>query len=581
LHKGLLIKNLVRGVANIKVVRLSRILICIVFLFFSVFTIGVNADDTSVTCSPSSDLVTAGDTFTVDVMCNPTQDIKAFEFGLNFDASLLKANSVSEGDIFDGYSTFFDDGSIDNNAGTITNVFGLIMGQGVVSDAGSFVTISFTAKDNSGTSTLDLTGVGVTDEYGYISISVYDGSVEVEEDTGGGGDDPPSGGGNGGYTPPIPPPPENNPPETPMVPSGPTFVELGVEYQYSSSSFDIDGDLIKLQFDWGDGNYSGWSNFTNSNVTVNFTYSWNNTSYYLVKVIAQDENGDNSSWSLPLNISVSQTGMNGTPPVAIINFPENITANATVVFNASGSYDLDGSIVSYYWDFGDGESGNGVNPSHSYSVPGEYLVTLVVTDDSDNTYSMSMIITVSDELIEEKIDEYFVFPDYLIYILLSLMILMIASVTIYYRSAIYSFISNFNIDFGSVLGYLNIKGRIHNIDEKIETIKKEIDSRPDINQSYYKRAESYSTNPYNRHDEISRFIDKSKYSSRVDERSCKDFDSKSSLDRSIVSGETDNSLKPGEKKSSDTLNEEDVGRKIDEDFEYKIRIKIDRMFEDN
>ena len=61
---------------------------------------------------------------------------------LYFDASLLQVNSVTEGDIFDNYTTFFNPGTIDNVGGSVTNIFGLVIGQGNVSGNGSFITIS-------------------------------------------------------------------------------------------------------------------------------------------------------------------------------------------------------------------------------------------------------------------------------------------------------------------------------------------------------------------------------------------------------------------------------------------------------
>ena len=67
-------------------------------------TISVVADegDTIVSIDPSSQTVSAGETFTINVSCVPGQPIKAFELKLSFNASLLQANSVTEGDIFDG-----------------------------------------------------------------------------------------------------------------------------------------------------------------------------------------------------------------------------------------------------------------------------------------------------------------------------------------------------------------------------------------------------------------------------------------------------------------------------------------------
>jgi len=53
----------------------------------------------------------------------------------------------------------------------------------------------------------------------------------------------------------------------------------------------------------------------------------------------------------------------------------------SVDFNASASYDPDGTIVSYDWDFGDGFMGSGVTTSHMYTIAGNYSVSLTVIDD--------------------------------------------------------------------------------------------------------------------------------------------------------------------------------------------------------
>ena len=62
-------------------------------------------------------------------------------------------------------------------------------------------------------------------------------------------------------------------------------------------------------------------------------------------------------------------------------------ANLTVDFNASDSYDSDGQIVSYKWEFGDGTNGTGITIKHEYTKDGKYLVKLYVTDDENETGS--------------------------------------------------------------------------------------------------------------------------------------------------------------------------------------------------
>ena len=58
---------------------------------------------------------------------------------------------------------------------------------------------------------------------------------------------------------------------------------------------------------------------------------------------------------------------------------------ATCTFDAHASTDPDGFIPSYSWDFGDGTTGSGVAPVHTYSASGTVTVTLTVTDDQGAT----------------------------------------------------------------------------------------------------------------------------------------------------------------------------------------------------
>jgi PKD repeat protein len=65
-------------------------------------------------------------------------------------------------------------------------------------------------------------------------------------------------------------------------------------------------------------------------------------------------------------------------------------------FDATGSYDPDGSIVSYDWIFGDGATDNGAVVSHAYVLAGTYTVTLTVTDDGGAFGIHSQQVTVSE-----------------------------------------------------------------------------------------------------------------------------------------------------------------------------------------
>tara|TARA_B100000902_G_scaffold151699_1_gene148246 strand:- start:3048 stop:3905 length:858 start_codon:yes stop_codon:yes gene_type:complete len=71
---------------------------------------------------------------------------------------------------------------------------------------------------------------------------------------------------------------------------------------------------------------------------------------------------------------------------------EIVWNNFTFQFDASKST---GNIVNYTWNFGDGNIFNGIEGSHSYELPGKYLVTLTVISTSGNTASNQTEVTVN------------------------------------------------------------------------------------------------------------------------------------------------------------------------------------------
>ena len=74
------------------------------------------------------------------------------------------------------------------------------------------------------------------------------------------------------------------------------------------------------------------------------------------------------------------------PPIASFTYsPIEPQINDTITFDASSSSDTDGTIITYVWDFGDGETSSNKNPTHTYRQEGSYTVTLTVTDDDGLT----------------------------------------------------------------------------------------------------------------------------------------------------------------------------------------------------
>jgi hypothetical protein len=95
----------------------------------------------------------------------------------------------------------------------------------------------------------------------------------------------------------------NSPPNVPGKPSGPDQGITGVSYTFSASTTDPEGDPLSYQFNWGDGNISGWLGPYPSGATVDTTYSWRDPGAFEVRVKAKDAYGE-SPWSAAHPITI-------------------------------------------------------------------------------------------------------------------------------------------------------------------------------------------------------------------------------------------------------------------------------------
>ena len=83
-------------------------------------------------------------------------------------------------------------------------------------------------------------------------------------------------------------------------------------------------------------------------------------------------------------------GTINSPPTAVFVYdPSSPSVGMMVHFNASSSHDSDGDQLSYLWTFGDGSSATGSTPTHIYSQPGNFTVTLTATDSGTNPMALS------------------------------------------------------------------------------------------------------------------------------------------------------------------------------------------------
>ena len=178
----------------------------------------------------------------------------------------------------------------------------------------------------------------------------------------------------------------NEQPYQPDEPSGPSTGITEFSYQFSTSTIDPDDDSVKYGWDWdGDDIVDDWTSYYPSATPVNISHLWTVAGTYDVKVIAEDNVGDQSDFSLVLTVTV----VVNTPPDA-----PDITGPANGKSGEECEYifvttDIDGDDVSYYVEWGDGlveewteyyESGGEFTVSHTWDEKGIYTIRVKARD---------------------------------------------------------------------------------------------------------------------------------------------------------------------------------------------------------
>lgn len=176
-------------------------------------------------------------------------------------------------------------------------------------------------------------------------------------------------------------PPTSNTPvnEAPSAAFTSSCVELTCSFDGSSSS-DPDGSVASWAWDFGTGSGSG--------VQVAHTFASEGT--YTVSLTVNDGQGGTNSTSQQVTVEVSPPA--NQSPKARFNFS---CVDLTCTFDASGSTDPDGSVTTWEWSFGPGTA-SGEQVSHTFPGPGEYMMSLTVTDDQGATDSLGDTLAFSD-----------------------------------------------------------------------------------------------------------------------------------------------------------------------------------------
>lgn len=145
----------------------------------------------------------------------------------------------------------------------------------------------------------------------------------------------------------------------------------------ASGSRDAESDPLEYTWDFGDGA---------TGIGRTITHAYTGAGPYTVRLSVDDgQFTTQTSQSLQLN------GANNPP---MPSFTYALTA-LRAAFDASATTDADGDTLTYTWNFGDGATGSGQKPIHTYASSGQYTVTLQVADGRSPSRSANQVIDAS------------------------------------------------------------------------------------------------------------------------------------------------------------------------------------------
>jgi PKD repeat protein len=154
---------------------------------------------------------------------------------------------------------------------------------------------------------------------------------------------------------------------------GPYLAYTAVPIQFDGTgSHSPGGTIVSYTWDFGDGK-------TGTGPTPEHTYFGYGPEYTVsLTVLADDQTSSTCQTTVVMNYEPG-------PPLSDPGGPYYGVVNQPIEFDGSGSAAPDGFIIAYDWDFGDGATGTGTKPAHTYTSTGFYVITLTVWDDDGAT----------------------------------------------------------------------------------------------------------------------------------------------------------------------------------------------------
>ena len=184
----------------------------------------------------------------------------------------------------------------------------------------------------------------------------------------------------------------------------PLAPEVGEPVTFDGSvSFDFDGEIVSYGWDF---DQDGQIDATEAVVVFAFDVAGD----YTVSLTVTDSSGstDTVAYSVPVSALGPTPAQTLQPPIADFSYaPAGPETGAPVSFDGTLSFDFDGTITAYAWDFdADGQIDSfDAIAYHTFTTPGAYPVRLTVTDNGGNTDTVEYLLQVAGEAMDGEVVE--------------------------------------------------------------------------------------------------------------------------------------------------------------------------------
>jgi PKD repeat protein len=153
----------------------------------------------------------------------------------------------------------------------------------------------------------------------------------------------------------------------------------------ASNSYDPDGAIAFYRFQFDDATETDWVK------TPEVVHLYQKERFYNIRLKVMDDAGEESNYWATITVEVVDR-----LPHIVIEPEIKVKPNTEVTLEGYMSWDLDGHIINYTWEFEDNTTRYGPNATHTFTDPGIYNIFLTILDDDRKTNKSSMRIIVDE-----------------------------------------------------------------------------------------------------------------------------------------------------------------------------------------